>query len=134
VNSKTPFAKQQLMAKYDIIFHILNIIVAITVICSGILFAYNDDWSWGIVVAVYVIAFGVIIFIFTLKPPHILEEALGFFKWWAGRGLFYVFCGVLTVGSWNHDGFYVGVFPTVIGIIYIILQFIKGIEQPGPML
>jgi len=118
----------------ELLFNILNILVALAIIASGVLYSYDGGWDWSIVIMCYIVFFGILIFIFELKPPHTFVEAFGFFKWWAGRGLFYVFCGVLTVGTWWGDGYYVGIFPVVIGIIYIVLQFIKGLEQPKPLL
>jgi len=121
----------------DILFNILNILVALAVIASGIMYAYALQWDFvGIVLAVYIIGFGILIFVMELKPPHVMKEAFGFFQWWAGRGLFYIFCGCLTVGTWwgDHSSYFIGIFPTVIGVIYIVLQFIKGLDQPKPLL
>jgi len=114
----------------DIIFHILNFIVAVVILIEGVFYCIGGG-VLGFILGAYVLFFGVLIILFELKPPAIIQEAFGYFKWWIGRGLFYIFVGVLTYGAWVlHDWLYIGVIPIVVGIVYCILQFISGIEQP----
>jgi len=130
----------------DLLFHIINIFISVCVIASGVLLIYvatalesysNKQAASSIIIGVYIIAFGVFIFVWELKHIKFLRKGFGFMKWWAGRGLFYIFLGLLTIGVWVNSYFYYGI-PTIIeivvGIIYCVLQFIKGLDQPGPIL
>ncbi|KAL1936346.1 hypothetical protein VTP01DRAFT_480, partial [Rhizomucor pusillus] len=49
-----------------------------------------------------------------------------------GRGIFYLFIGAITL---NYGGFSIacGVVLIVISIVYIILQFVPGIQAPSNM-
>eukprot|EP01103_Thecamoeba_quadrilineata_P008830 TRINITY_DN18557_c0_g1_i1.p1 TRINITY_DN18557_c0_g1~~TRINITY_DN18557_c0_g1_i1.p1 ORF type:complete len:130 (-),score=9.41 TRINITY_DN18557_c0_g1_i1:35-424(-) len=123
----------------ELLFNILNVIVAICVISTGVIYitwAVDGEVWLNLITALYIIFFGVLIFLIELKPPELLLIAFGFFRWWAGRGLFYIFCGVLSIPIYYSEWFYVflTVFPCVIGVIYVILEFVKVLPQPSPLL
>ncbi len=88
--------------------------------------------------SVTIMAFGIVTIIVELKPPAILITLFGWFRWWIGRGVFYVVMGVFCgVPGWNNGKFewrwFFGIIPIVTGIIYCILQFV-GPKLPGPMM
>ena len=98
----------------------------------------------------FVRLFGIVIFIFELKPIHLMYEIFGFFKWWAGRGVFFILyaqsklrallqcLSINSVGSlcwfgWNNWYLVFSVTTIVIGVLFIVMHFIQY-RYPPPLL
>eukprot|EP01095_Lingulamoeba_sp_RSL-Kostka_P013639 TRINITY_DN5696_c0_g1_i1.p1 TRINITY_DN5696_c0_g1~~TRINITY_DN5696_c0_g1_i1.p1 ORF type:complete len:143 (+),score=32.81 TRINITY_DN5696_c0_g1_i1:30-458(+) len=118
----------------NIIFNVLNIILSLIIVGCGInhFFWSGALFTGAYVLGIFIIFAGVVAFIIELKPMAFLIMNFGFFRYWIGRGLFYICISTLCV----YSNFYSLVFTiplAVTGIIYIVLQFVK-IPLPKPIL
>eukprot|EP01102_Stenamoeba_stenopodia_P003280 TRINITY_DN13215_c0_g1_i1.p1 TRINITY_DN13215_c0_g1~~TRINITY_DN13215_c0_g1_i1.p1 ORF type:complete len:139 (-),score=16.66 TRINITY_DN13215_c0_g1_i1:72-488(-) len=123
----------------DLIFHILNFAVVACVAGEGIKLIIDGINGNGVfstyMFGAYWIFFAFVIFALEIKPPDVILIGFGMFRWWAGRGLCYIFLGLLGVGSISSSALW-GVFslvPIIVGAGYIALQFLKAFEQPDPI-
>ncbi|KAI9171146.1 Golgi apparatus membrane protein TVP15 [Paramyrothecium foliicola] len=86
----------------------------------------------GIVVAVYMIIFGLAIALLEFQIPPQVSRYASFLFSFLGRGVFYVFLGTLLLGDWvlnNIAGAIVG----IVGVAYVVLEFVPAIEPPSNM-
>eukprot|EP01094_Clydonella_sp_ATCC50884_P021447 TRINITY_DN4727_c0_g1_i2.p1 TRINITY_DN4727_c0_g1~~TRINITY_DN4727_c0_g1_i2.p1 ORF type:complete len:134 (+),score=32.51 TRINITY_DN4727_c0_g1_i2:115-516(+) len=119
---------------FDGVIHVVALLCAVIIISGGIyriVAHYNNGYN--IIIGIYLIAFGVLIFVFELKPTPIMYVAFGFFKWWAGRGLFLIMLGTLSFWNWNDWTVFFGIFPIVVGVLFIVMAFVKY-PYPKPLL
>ncbi|PNY29347.1 Uncharacterized protein TCAP_00731 [Tolypocladium capitatum] len=88
--------------------------------------------SQTIVVGAYMIVFGLSIALLEFQVPAHISRYASFLFSFVGRGAFYIFIGSLLLGLrviQNIAGAVVG----IIGVCYVILEFIPAIEPPSNM-
>ncbi|PGH01862.1 hypothetical protein AJ79_07799 [Helicocarpus griseus UAMH5409] len=92
------------------------------------------EYRSSIVVAVYVILFGVVVagLEFTPQVPSYLSRYTSFLFSFLGRGLFYVFVGSLMLEG-DVLRIIAGTIVGVIGLAYAALEFVPSIEPPATM-
>ncbi|KAL3955708.1 hypothetical protein ACCO45_011271 [Purpureocillium lilacinum] len=130
------------------IFRIVNLAVGAITVMGGIgsIFAFSLQ---GIVVGVYMIVFGLSIALLGRLPfvprgwlsganwqqssrsPQISRYASFLFSF-LGRGIFYIFLGCLILGSHVLQKIAGGIVG-IVGIGYVVLEFIPSIEPPSNM-
>ncbi|KAI9668055.1 MAG: Late Golgi vesicles protein [Bathelium mastoideum] len=114
------------------IFRMVNLAVAVFMILGAIGQFWPGIQIQSVVVAIYVAIFGLATALLEFQiPPQVARYASFMFSF-IGRGIFYIFIGSITVG----DRWFKWVAGTVVGIIgigYVILEFIPSIEPPANM-
>ncbi|KAF3003588.1 Late Golgi vesicles protein [Curvularia kusanoi] len=114
------------------IFRMVNFAVAAFIVLGGIakLFPFNDFSH--IILGVYLIIFGAGTALLEFQIPQQVARYASFMFSFLGRGIFYVFIGCVTVGT----GWYRYIPGTIVGIIglaYVVLEYIPSIEPPANM-
>jgi len=107
-----------------------NIGVGLFVMVCGILHFLTANFA-SILSGIYTLCFGVLILMMELKSPNILRVCFGFFQYWAGRGLFYIYLGIGCF-FWNWMMIF-GATVVAIGILYILIQFLTSWDIPPPI-
>ncbi|KAJ2770699.1 hypothetical protein IWQ57_002540 [Coemansia nantahalensis] len=102
-------------------FRITNIVVAILMIVSGIVFFTWKQFE-HIMLGVFELLFGAWIIVFELAESPRLAQYVQFMYTWFGRGLLYVFIGCLTLG-FKAFGWVFGAIIAGVGVVYIVLAF-----------
>lgn len=86
----------------------------------------------NVIVAVYVILFGLANGMLEFQiPPQVARYASFMFSF-IGRGVFYIFIGSIIMGD-NWWKYTVGSIITLVGIGYVVLEYIPSIEPPANM-
>jgi len=116
------------------IFRIVNIAIGALMIFGGISQFFGDTNFGLIIVGVYTIIFGLIIAGLEFLPqiPDYVYRYASFLFSFLGRGVFYIFVGSLSLSGAVLrfiDGSIIG----IIGIAYVVLEFIPSIEPPSNM-
>lgn len=116
------------------IFRLVNIAVGVLMIVGGISQFIHDQSFGVIIVGVYSVIFGLLVAGLEFLPqiPDYVYRYASFLFSFLGRGIFYIFVGCLVLSG--HllryiDGSIIG----IIGIGYIVLEFIPSIEAPSNM-
>ncbi|GAM20716.1 hypothetical protein SAMD00019534_038910 [Acytostelium subglobosum LB1] len=123
------------MANVALIFTVLNILVGILIVASGIYyFVATDFWHFvtNFVIGVYYIFFGIMIVILEIVFPARILALFGFYTYWIGKGLFFIFLGLLII---RDSGFllFSGIVVLAVGLILCIIQFISAVSKPRPL-
>lgn len=144
------------------IFQIINIIFGVCVAVCGCIYFVDGDWKW-VIRQLMLIFLGILIVLAELMFPAPLPKYFPLFTKWAGEGLLFLFTGALVVflnlGRWVYcwadyghgrrswcSGcdkacgcfrwdfvLITGWVGIALGFLYIIFQFVKCVEKPGPM-
>ncbi|KAK4041163.1 Golgi apparatus membrane protein TVP15 [Parachaetomium inaequale] len=107
-------------------FRIVNLVVAVLMVLGGISQFFPIGFQSSII-GVYVIIFGLEFQI----PPQVSRYASFLFSF-IGRGIFYIFVGSILLHDHTLrkiDGSIIG----LIGVAYVVLEFIPSIEPPANM-
>ena len=83
--------------------------------------------------------FGITLVIIEVWVPRFVKNYLGFLVTYFGRGLWLVFLGCLVLGPPAHEGvelffFCAGISIIVVGVVFMILQFVSYFDPPKPVL
>ncbi|KAK4109986.1 COPI associated [Canariomyces notabilis] len=113
-------------------FRIVNLAVAVLMILGGIAQFFPSGFK-EIVVGVYVIIFGLATGLLEFRIPPQVSRYASFLFSFIGRGVFYIFIGCIILDH-DHtlriiDGSIIG----LIGVAYVVLEFIPSIEPPANM-
>ncbi|KAH9218133.1 putative COPI-coated vesicle protein [Leptodontidium sp. 2 PMI_412] len=111
-------------------FRIVNLAVGALMIVGA---AFHLDWTISaIVTSVYIIIFGLATVLLEFQiPPQVARYASFLFSF-VGRGVFYIFVGSLLLADGTMDKI-IGTLVGVIGIAYVVLEFVPSIEPPQNM-
>ncbi|KAH3668658.1 hypothetical protein OGAPHI_002412 [Ogataea philodendri] len=115
---------------FSIVFKIVNLVVAVLSVLTGLteLFHGFNYFLQGL----YITALGGIIGYLEFKnPPQLYAYASSFFSF-LGRGLIYVLIASLNFHS-SVIRLLAAVVLLLIGIVYIVLEFIPSIQAPENM-
>ncbi|KAJ5619972.1 hypothetical protein N7510_003956 [Penicillium lagena] len=115
------------------IFRLVNIAVGVLMVLGGISQFFPPSMS-SIIVGIYVIVFGLVVAGLEFLPnvPDYAYRYASFLFSFLGRGIFYVFVGSLLL----HDHVLREIAGSIVGIIgvaYLVLEFIPSIEPPSNM-
>ncbi|KAI9754169.1 MAG: hypothetical protein M4579_004837 [Chaenotheca gracillima] len=132
---------------YSDVFRLVNLVIGVLMVLGGVGQFFPELGFQAIVIGVYVMVFGLGIWtggicadgggrpaIGLLEfqiPPYVSRYASFLFSF-LGRGVFYVFVGcILLHKPWFHivPGTIIG----VVGLAYVVLEFIPSIEPPHNM-
>jgi hypothetical protein len=113
------------------IFRLVNLGVGVIMILGGISQFFPPSFQ-SIVIGCYVIIFGLATALLEFQiPPYVAKYASFLFSF-LGRGIFYIFIGSILL----HDGilrYIAGSIVGIVGVGYVVLEFIPSIEPPQNM-
>ncbi|KAJ5803070.1 Golgi apparatus membrane protein TVP15 [Penicillium pulvis] len=115
------------------IFRLVNIAVGVMMVLGGISQFFPATMS-SIIIGAYVIIFGVVVAGLEFMPnvPDYAYRYASFLFSFLGRGIFYIFVGSILL----HDlvlRYIAGSIVGLIGVGYLVLEFIPSIEPPSNM-
>jgi len=115
-------------------FRLVNIAAGVLMILGGIGQFFNHNLGL-IIVGVYTIIFGLIVAGLEFLPqiPDYIYRYASFLSSFLGRGAFYIFIGSISVNGGHPLRYIDGTIVGIIGIGYIVLEFIPSIEPPTNM-
>ncbi|KAK3252813.1 hypothetical protein CYMTET_37911 [Cymbomonas tetramitiformis] len=99
---------------------ILICLVGVSELIGGITFKLTDFRS--AIFSIYLVLFGVLLFLACSLAPKILLDQFGFFRSYFGIGLFLVFVGIICIG--NTWTFVVGAGIVITGCFEIVGHFL----------
>ncbi|KAK1771624.1 Golgi apparatus membrane protein TVP15 [Phialemonium atrogriseum] len=112
-------------------FRIVNLVVAVIMVLGGISQFFPLRFQ-SVVVGCYVIIFGLATGLLEFQiPPQVSRHASFLFSF-IGRGIFYIFVGSILL----HDNVLrviAGSIVGIVGVAYVILEFIPSVEPPANM-
>jgi len=112
-------------------FRLVNLGVGALMVVGGVWHFFPLGIS-NIIVGLYVAIFGLSVALLEFQIPPQISRYASFLFSFIGRGVFYIFCGSILL---EHNVMDI-VFGTIIGIIgvaYVVLEFIPSIEPPQNM-
>ncbi|KAF2723852.1 COPI associated [Polychaeton citri CBS 116435] len=113
-------------------FRIVNLAVGVIMVLGGVA-QFFPLAVQSIIVGVYVILFGLGTALLEFQiPPQIARYASFMFSF-IGRGVFYLFIGCIVMGPQGWYKWTTGGVLALIGIAYIVLEYIPSIEPPANM-
>ncbi|KAL1877856.1 hypothetical protein VTK73DRAFT_8383 [Phialemonium thermophilum] len=112
-------------------FRIVNLVVAVIMILGGISQFFSISLQSAIIGS-YVIIFGLAIGLLEFQIPPQVSRYASFLFSFIGRGIFYIFVGSILLSGHvlrKISGSAVG----LVGVAYVVLEFIPSIEPPANM-
>ncbi|KAF4774469.1 COPI associated protein [Colletotrichum scovillei] len=112
-------------------FRIVNLATATIMVLGGIAQFFNFNFQ-GIIVGAYVIIFGLCTALLEFQIPPQVSRYASFLFSFVGRGVFYIFIGSILLS----DGVFkiiAGSIVGLIGVAYVVLEFVPQIEPPANM-
>lgn len=113
------------------IFRIVNLAVAAITLLGGVANIFSFSLQ-SIVIAVYMIIFGLAIALLEFQIPPQVSRYASFLFSFIGRGFLYIFLGCLILGSWTIQNI-AGAIVGGVGVGYVVLEFVPSIEPPSNM-
>jgi len=112
-------------------FRLVNLAVGGLMVFGGIAQFFSPSIQ-TIIIGVYVILFGLATALLEFQIPPQLSRYASFLFSFVGRGVFYVFIGSIIL---SHGVLYYipGTIIGVIGVAYVVLEFVPSIEPPANM-
>ena len=89
--------------------------------------------SQNIIIAVYLFIFGLGTGLLEFQIPPPVAKYASFMFSFLGRGVFYIFVGMISCGGEKWWRWVAGVVVAAIGLGYVVLEFIPSIEPPANM-
>ncbi|KAK3323634.1 Golgi apparatus membrane protein TVP15 [Cercophora scortea] len=114
-------------------FRIVNFVAAAFMVFGGIIQFFPIHLKETII-GVYVILFGLVTALLEFQIPPQVSRYASFLFSFLGRGVFYIFIGSILLdigGSWFKT--IAGPIVGLIGVAYVVLEFIPSIEPPANM-
>lgn len=112
-------------------FRIVNLVVAVIMILGGISQFFPVSFQ-AVIIGCYVMVFGLATGLLEFQVPPQVSRYASFLFSFIGRGIFYIFVGSILL----HDGvlrIIAGSIVGIVGVAYVILEFIPSIEPPSNM-
>ncbi|KAG0169426.1 Late Golgi vesicles protein [Apophysomyces sp. BC1034] len=119
------------MADISIVWRVVNIIVAIFMVLGGIFTIIRGGFP-NFIQGIFCILFGIMTGLFEFNLPRQIIQYASFMFSFAGRGIFYIFIGCITLG-YSGVSIASGVIIALVGLVYTILHFIPGVVPPSNM-
>jgi len=122
------------MAAFDcnLLFIILSVIVGIVTVIAGVLYIITLTFK-SFVLGVYFCIFGLSTILLEIFFANALLSWFGFYARWVGKGFFFIFLGILILDTTIWYWLAIGVFNIVVGVLYIIINFIPAVGSPRPI-
>jgi len=112
-------------------FRLVNLGVGALMVVGGILHMFPVSLP-SIIIGVYVAIFGAATALLEFQIPPQISRYASFLFSFIGRGAFYIFAGSILLDTHIMDYIF-GAVIGIIGIAYVVLEFIPSIEPPQNM-
>ncbi|KAK2032381.1 COPI associated protein [Colletotrichum caudatum] len=112
-------------------FRIVNLATATIMVLGGIAQFFHFNFQ-GIIVGAYVIIFGLCTALLEFQIPPQVSRYASFLFSFIGRGVFYIFIGSILLSD-NVFKVIAGSIVGLIGVAYVVLEFVPQIEPPANM-
>ncbi|KAG9007067.1 hypothetical protein FRB90_009572 [Tulasnella sp. 427] len=127
---------KDLLSQPAFVFKCINIVVGAAMI-TGAVFQFIWHSFSSIIIGVYAVLFGATVLgleLYNLPSNYqaILYRYAGFLYSFVGRGVFYILVGVLITGS-SPFLYAFGTAVGVVGLAYIVLEFVNKFDLPPSM-
>eukprot|EP00727_Mastigamoeba_balamuthi_P008717 m51a1_g4468 hypothetical protein (145) ;mRNA; r:232289-233038 len=124
------------MDLFNLLFAILSMIVGGFCIVVGIMWIIAVHTFVSVLLSIYFFIFGLCIIAFEIFMPSLLQSWLTFYMRWLGKGLFFVYLGVIMLLPYEQTNgrderpFYLvaGIFTIVVGCLYCLLQILAALS------
>ncbi|KAH6688053.1 COPI associated protein [Plectosphaerella plurivora] len=112
-------------------FRIVNLVAAGVMVAGGIGEIFGFTFK-AIILGAYIILFGACTALLEFQIPPQVSRYASFLFSFVGRGVFYVFIGSILL---DKGVFHIiaGTIVGVIGLAYVVLEFVPQIEPPANM-
>lgn len=115
-------------------FRIINLAVGVIMILGGISQFFSAPSLFkAIVIGVYVILFGLVNVLLEFQIPPQVSRYASFLFSFIGRGIFYIFIGIIILDDKSIYKILSGSIVGLVGVAYAALEFIPSIEPPANM-
>ncbi|PSR80638.1 Golgi apparatus membrane protein TVP15 [Coniella lustricola] len=112
-------------------FRIVNLVVAVIMVLGGISEFFQASFQ-TIIIGAYVIIFGLATALLEFQIPPQVSRYASFLFSFIGRGIFYIFVGSILLNN-GVLRIIAGSITGLIGVCYVVLEFIPSIEPPANM-
>ncbi|CZR64974.1 probable TVP15 Tlg2-Vesicle Protein [Phialocephala subalpina] len=112
-------------------FRIVNLGVGALMVIGGIFHIFPVSMT-HVIVGVYVAIFGAAIALLEFQIPPQVSRYGSFLFSFIGRGIFYIFVGSLLLETYIITIIF-GTIIGLIGVAYVVLEFVPSIEPPQNM-
>jgi len=112
-------------------FRLVNLGVGALMVVGGIWHIFPVHIS-NIIVGLYVALFGLSVALLEFQIPPQISRYASFLFSFIGRGVFYIFCGSILLEH-NIMDIIFGTVIGIVGVVYVVLEFIPSIEPPQNM-
>jgi len=112
-------------------FRIVNFVVALLMVVGGISQFFPVGFQ-AVLIGSYVILFGLGIAMLEFRVPPQVSRYASFLFSFIGRGIFYIFVGSVLLSDYAlriAAGSIIG----VVGVAYVVLEYVPSIEPPANM-
>ena len=89
--------------------------------------------SQNVIIAVYLFIFGLGTGLLEFQIPPPVSRYASFMFSFLGRGVFYIFVGMISCGGEKWWRWVAGVVVAAVGLAYVALEFVPSIEPPTNM-
>ncbi|KAB5523899.1 Golgi apparatus membrane protein TVP15 [Coniochaeta sp. 2T2.1] len=113
-------------------FRIINLAVGVIMILGGVSQFFSPSFK-AIVIGVYVIIFGLVNGLLEFQIPPQVSRYASFLFSFIGRGIFYIFIGIIILDPASVWKIICGSIVGLVGVAYAALEFIPSIEPPANM-
>ncbi|KAJ9161915.1 hypothetical protein NKR19_g1808 [Coniochaeta hoffmannii] len=113
-------------------FRIVNLAVGIIMILGGVSQFFSPSFK-TIVIGIYVILFGLVNGLLEFQIPSQVSRYCSFLFSFIGRGIFYIFIGIIILDPHSVWKIIWGSIVGLVGVAYSALEFIPSIEPPANM-
>ncbi|KAH8553753.1 COPI associated protein-domain-containing protein [Umbelopsis sp. PMI_123] len=119
------------MANLDLVFRICNIVVACFMIIGGLWTIFAGGFP-NFIQGIFCMLFGIMTAGFEFRLPAAAAQHVSFMFSFLGRGIFYIFIGCIML-NYAAVAIASGVIVTVVGVAFVVLQFVPRVEPPPNM-
>ncbi|KAI9492583.1 COPI associated protein-domain-containing protein [Zychaea mexicana] len=112
----------------SLVFRVINCIVAAFMVVGAVGKIISVGFP-NFITGIFCIIFGIVTAVFEFRLPAQVTQYASFMFSFLGRGLFYIFIGCITL---NYEALTIasGVIIIVVGVAYVVLHFVPGIQAP----
>ena len=114
----TSFNSKNVLAWSHVFFNVLDLIAATLQIIYGFIL-YQNSFE-GFIIPIYIVLFGVVIFVMVFYIPKFLLRNIPFYHHFFGRGITFLFNGLLVIDP-SGFGLFAGSYIGFISLIYITI-------------
>ncbi|KXJ92259.1 Golgi apparatus membrane protein TVP15 [Microdochium bolleyi] len=113
-------------------FRLVNLAVGVVMVLGGISQFFFSFGFQSLIIGIYVIIFGLAVALLEFQIPPQVSRYASFLFSFLGRGIFYIFVGSILLNN-GVLRIIAGSIVGLVGVGYVVLEFIPSIEPPANM-